>query len=156
LLAESKASGFAAFMLKSVKIKVEIAVSDGGSKGYGSGGPSGGSNACGVFQVPDGFPPTARYQLIQEPERDAVVVAPGRHPVFYARQVIEPDVTNQRWMSLADHSVQRDLYCLEYLAALLGQSADELGLRETYSKFIAWSGIVRYKVDMISFRELVI
>src|SRR5215813_8352490 len=106
LLAESKAPGFAAFLLKSVKIKVEIAVFERGNVGYGYGGGIGGSSVgCGVFQVPDGFPPTARYQLIQEPERDAVVVAPGAHPVFYARQVIEPDVTNQRWMSLADHSV---------------------------------------------------
>jgi len=155
LLAESKAPGFATFLLKSVKIKVEVAVSEKGYDPYGS-GVSGGSVACGVFQVPDSFPPTARYQLIQEPERDAVVVAPGPHPVFYERKVIEPDVTNQRWMSHADHSVQRDRYCIEYLAALLGQSADELGLRETYSKFIAWSGIERYKVDVISFRELVI
>jgi len=155
LLAESKAPGFAAYLLKSVKIKVEIAVSDGGSKGYGSGLGSGAAG-CGVSQVTDGFPPTARYQLILDPKRDAVVVAPGAHPVFYERLVIEPGVTNQRWMSVADHSVQRDRYCLEYLAALLGQSADELGLRETYTDLIAWSGIERYKVDVISFRELVI
>src|SRR5262249_34662501 len=89
LLAESKAPGFAAFLLKSVKIKVEIAVFERGNVGYGYGGGIGGSSVgCGVFQVPDGFPPTARYQLIQEPERDAVVVAPGAHPVFYERQVI--------------------------------------------------------------------
>jgi hypothetical protein len=155
LLAESRAPGFAAFLLKSVKIKVEIAVFERGNVGYG-GGIGGGWSGCGVFQVPDGFPPTARYQLIQEPIRDTVVVAPGAHPVFYERQVIEPGVTNQRGMSVADHSVQRDLYCLEYLAALLGQSASELELRETYSKSIAWSGIERYKVDVISFRELVI
>jgi len=157
LLAESKAPGFAAFLLKSVKIKVKIAVFERGNVGYGYGSGIGGSSVgCGVFQVPDGFPPTARYQLIQEPERDAVVVALGAHPVFYGRQVIEPGVTNQRGMSVADHGVQRDLYCLEYLAALLGQSASELRLRETYSKSIAWSGIERYKVDVISFRELVI
>jgi len=154
LLAESKAPGFAAFLLKSLKIKVEIAISERGNIGYGSGGSLGGVVECGVFQVTDGFPPTARYQLIQEPERDAVVVAPNPHPVFYERQVVVPGITNQRGMSVYDHSVRRDLYCLEYLAALLGQSASELELRETYSKSIAWSGIERYKVDVISFREL--
>jgi hypothetical protein len=156
LLAETKAPGFAAFLLKSVKIKIEIAVSDGGTRGYGTGGSYGHGIGCGGSQVTNGFPPTARYQLIQKPERDAVVVAPGLHSVYYKRQEFEPGVTNQRWMSDADHSVQRDRYCLEYLAALFGQNVSELGLRETYYKSIAWSGTQRYKVEVISLRELVI
>ena len=41
-------------------------------------------------------------------------------------------------------------------SALLSQGASELELREIYSKSIAWSGIKRYKVDVISFRGLVI
>ena len=155
LLAETKAPGFAAFLLKSVKIKIEIAVSDGGSGGIGTGGPSCAMGGA-VSQVTDGFPPTARYQLIQKPERDAVVVAPGLHPVYYKRQEIEPGIKNQNWMSVAEHSVKRDLYCLEYLAALFGQSVSELGLRETYYKSIAWSGTQHYKVEVISLRELVI
>ena len=157
LLAENRAPGFAAFLLKSVKIKVEIAVSDKGNKGYGygSGGSYGHGIGCGGSQVTDGFPPTARYQLIQEPELDAVVVSPGLHPVFYRRQVIEPCKTNQRWMSAADHSAKRNLYCLEYLAALFYQSVSELELRETYYKAIAWSEAQRYKVEVISLRELV-
>jgi hypothetical protein len=155
LLAESKAPGFAAFLLKSVKIKIEITVSERGQSHVGSFGSSM-SNACGVFQVPDGFPPAALYQLMDQPIRDAVVVAPGPHPVFYERQVVEPGVTNQRWVGSADRSVERNLYCLEYLAALLDQSPSELKLQETYSKSIAWSGIERYKVDVISIRGLVI
>jgi hypothetical protein len=155
LLAESKAPGFAAFLLKSVKIKIEIAVSESGNKGYWSGGSSS-SVACGVFQVPDGFPPIALYQLIDQPRRDAVVIAQGPHPVFYERQVVEPGIENQKGAGVTDQSVERSLYCLEYLAALLGQGASELELREKYSKSIAWSGIKRYKVDVISFRELVI
>jgi len=155
LLAESKAPGFAAFLLKSLKIKVEIAVYDGGNKGYGSSGGASASAGCGVSQVTDGFPPTARYQLLQEPKRDAVVVAPGAHPVFCERQVIEPGIANQRGMSVYDHSVERDRYCIEYLAALLDQNVSEMELRERYFKLIAWSGIQRYKVDVISFRELV-
>jgi hypothetical protein len=93
---------------------------------------------------------------MDQPIRDAVVVAPGPHPVFYERQVVEPGVTNQRWVGSADRSVERNLYCLEYLAALLDQSPSELKLQETYSKSIAWSGIERYKVDVISIRGLVI
>ena len=155
LLAESKAPGFAAFLLKSVKIKIEIAVSESGNKGYWSGGSSM-SVGCGVFQVPDGFPPIALYQLIDRPRRDAVVIAQGPHPVFYERQVVEPGIANQKGAGVTDQSVERSLYCLEYLAALLGQGASELELREKYPKSIAWSGIKRYKVDVISFRELVI
>src|SRR5262249_34080414 len=56
--------------------------------------------------------------------------------------------------STRNSGYERDLYCLEYLAALLGQSASELEFRETYSESIAWTGTQRYKVDVISFREL--
>lgn len=154
LLAESKAPGFASFLLKSLKIRVEIAVSEGGNKGSMGGGSSS-SIGCGVSQVADGFPPTAYYQLTDEPKRDAVVVAQGAHPIFYQRQVIEPGVTNQAWMSSYDHSVERDRYCHEYLAALLDQTASGLELRERYSKSIAWSGAQGYKVEVISLMELV-
>ena len=153
LLAESKAPGFAALLLKSLKIKIEIAVSERGNRMYGYGsGVSSGSSACGGSGVTEDFPPTARYKLIQDPKRDAVVVAPGPHPVFYERQVFG---TGMSWTSDDDQSVPRDRYCLEYMATLFDQSVSELELRETYSKSIAWSGIERYKVEVISFRELV-
>ncbi|MBO0724644.1 MAG: HEAT repeat domain-containing protein [Blastocatellia bacterium] len=154
LLAESKAPGFAAFLLKSLKIKVEIGVYDGGNRM----GVGGGSSLCvgdGVFQVPDGFPPTALYQLTDEPRRDAVVVAPGAHPVFYERQVIEPGIANQRGIGVYNSSVERDRYCIEYLATLLNLSVSQLEIREMYSKSIVWAGIERYKVEAISFRELI-
>lgn len=154
LLAETKAPGFAAFLLKSLKVKVEITVSESGKTSVGRFGSSS-SVGCGVFQVPDGFPPTALYRLTDRPSRDAVVIAPGPHSVFYERQVVEPGVTNQRWGSSYDYGVERDRYRLEYLAALLGQTASQLELQENYSKSIAWTGIQRYKVDVISFRELV-
>jgi len=149
LLAETKAPGFAAYLLKRVKINVEIVVSERGNIGWGSGGMWG-SGGCGFSsQVTNDFPPTFRYQLAQEPKRDAVVVAPGMHPVFYERFAFGSGG------SFSDQGVDRDRYCLEYLASLLGQSASELELRETYSKSIVWSGIERYKVDVISLRELV-
>jgi hypothetical protein len=154
LLAENKSPGFAAFLFKSVKIKVEIAVSEKGNRMYGSGGSSGGAG-CGIAQVTDGFPPTALYQLTDEPKRDAVVIAPGPHPIFYERQIIEPGRTNQKGVSVYYRSVERDRYCLEYLAAMFNQSVSELTLRESYFKAIAWSGVERYKVDVISLRELV-
>ena len=151
LLAESKAPGFAALLLKSLKIKIEIAVSESGNRMYGS-GVSSGSSACGGSGITDDFPPTARYKLIPDPKRDAVVVAPGPHPVFYERQVFG---TGMSWTSVDDQSVPRDRYCLEYLATLVDQSVSELELREMYSKSIAWSGIQRYKIEVISLRELV-
>jgi hypothetical protein len=43
-----------------------------------------------------------------------------------------------------------------FAAFLLKSVKIKLELREKYSKSIAWSGIKRYKVDVISFRELVI
>jgi hypothetical protein len=149
LLAESKAPGFAALLLKSLKIKIEIAVSERGNRMYGSGG-WGASIACGLTsQITNDFPPTARYRLIQEPKRDAVVIAPGAHPVFYERHAFG------RGGSFGDQSVERDRYCLEYLVALFDQSVSQLALRESYFKAIAWSGTQQYKVEVISLRELV-
>jgi len=149
LLAESKAPGFASFLLRSLKISVEIAVSEKGNRIVGS-GVSWGSSGCGLpFHVTNDFPPTFRYQLTQEPKRDAVVVAPGEHPVFYQRY---PFGSGE---SFRDRGVERNRYCLEYLAALLGLSVSQMELRERYSKSIAWSGIQDYKVEVISFRELV-
>jgi hypothetical protein len=149
LLAESKTPGFAAFLLRNLKITVEIAVSEKGNRMTGSGG-SWSSIGCGSsFQVTNDFPPTFLYRLIPEPKRDAVVVAPGKHPVFYERFPLGIGV------SFSDQGVQRDRYCIEYLASLLNLSASQLELRERYSQSIAWAGIQQYKVDVISFRELV-
>jgi hypothetical protein len=149
LLAESKAPGFASFLLRSLKIRVEIAVSEKGNRMVGSGG-SWSSSGCGIpFHVTNDFPPTFHYQLTQEPTRDAVVVAPGEHPVFYQRYPFGSGV------SFGDRGVERNRYCLEYLAALLDLSVSQMELRERYSKSIAWSGTQDYKVEVISFRELV-
>jgi hypothetical protein len=149
LLAESRAPGFAAFLLKSLKINIEISVYEAG-KGHGFGIGGGGVTGCGASsQDTSGFPPAASYQLTQQPKRDAVVVAPGAHPVFYERLAVGSGA------SFSDYGVNRDRYRLEYLASLLGQSVSELGLRERYTKLINWSGVQSYKVDVISFRELV-
>jgi hypothetical protein len=153
LLAETKAPGFAAFLFKSIKIKIDITVSESGNTLYVSGGSAGGAG-CGISQITDGFPPTAFYQLIHRPSRDAVVVAPGPHPVFYERRVTEPGRANQKGLSVYDQSVDRDRYCLEYLAALLNQNESELELRTSYYKSIASSGIKSYKAEVISLREL--
>jgi hypothetical protein len=149
LLAESKAPGFAAFLLKSVRIKVEIDVYEKGNRGIGRG--FGGSSSCcgGSSHGPNGFPPTYRYELTPGARRDAVVVAPGAHPVFYERRDFGAGGCP------IDYPVDRDRYCLEYLASLLDQSVSELGLRENYSKSIVWSGAQSYKVDVISLRALV-
>jgi hypothetical protein len=150
LLTEGKAPGFAAFLLKSVKITVEITVSEGGgmSGGVGSGGSI--AIACGLStHLPNDLPPISVYKLTQEQTRDAVVIAPGAHPIYYERRDFGSGA------SFTDHGIPRDLYCLEYLAALINQSVSQLGIRERYSKSIAWSGIQSYKVDVISFRELV-
>src|SRR5262245_33931613 len=154
LLTESKAPGLAAVLLKDVKIKIDIAVSE-GNKGY----VSGGLWSCvsdGVWMTPDGFPPTALYKLIDTPKRDAVVIAPGAHPVFYERQTVEPSVSNQRGFGAVDNGVDRDRYRLEYLAALLDQHIEELRLREKYYHSFTWAGAERYIREVARIREGVI
>ena len=91
-LSEAKAPGFAASLLREIKIEVSVFVTDDPSAGYGIGGDfgSGSSNCGGGIRMPDGFPPVAYYWLTTSPQHKSVALGPGPHPVYYGRGVI-PD-----------------------------------------------------------------
>ncbi|HYH86866.1 MAG TPA: hypothetical protein VEX60_15545 [Pyrinomonadaceae bacterium] len=122
LLAETKAQGFAASLLKGLKLVADITILDeDDSYGRGYGGGCGGG--CGSGGWPEDFPPVGFYSLTAHASRGAVVVAPGKHPVYYIRA--------ERYeagcgFSYAPHI--RDFYRVEYLAALLDTTADNLKL----------------------------
>jgi hypothetical protein len=118
LLAETEARGFAALLLRDLKVEANVAVVDWhGNNGFGTGG-GGGGGCGGSYKGPAGFPPVSYYALTGEVGRGAVVVAPGRRPVFYVRST-SPYVG-------CGHSttVVRDVVRVEYLTELLNTSPD--------------------------------
>jgi hypothetical protein len=124
LLAELKAGGFAARLLRDMKVEARVYVFDreGPHDVGGNGGCGGGSGGSGDAFRPEGFPPVTHYALTARAERGAVVVAPGRHPVYY---ISGPSANS--YNSGLGCGVERDSLRLEYLADLLNTSADDLG-----------------------------
>jgi hypothetical protein len=124
LLAETEAPGFAAQLLKGLKVKADITVMD---REEGRGGNGGGGCGCGCgrsfYKPPEGFPPATFYHLTTNSERGAVVVAPGRHPVYY----VSSEAPGGSGCG-CDGSQDRDLVRVEYLASLLGTYEEELDL----------------------------
>ena len=155
LLTEIKASGFAAFLLKDLKILIDITVVSNDSYGMGAGGGSIGGKGCGAgYRLPNDLPPIAFYRLNENPVRDAVVIAPGIHPIFYERHVYFPGDSINASESFS--GIDKDRYTIEYLAALLDKRKEELRLKEHYYRRIVWTGIEVYRQDVLSIREAVI
>ena len=120
LLAETKARGFAAVLLRDLKVEADIAVLDReGEIGFGYSG-GGGCGCCFSYEPPEGFPPVSFYSLTYVAGRDAVVVAPGKRPVFYQRST-----TPYGGPGFAMPLV-RDIARVEFLAALLDATEDGL------------------------------
>jgi hypothetical protein len=123
LLAETRARGFAARLLAGLKIEARVYVYDReGDRGYGSNGGCGGG-CGGTSAVPEGFPPVGRYDLTTAKVRGAVVVAPGRHTVYYLREA-----PTGACGDFTGCGVSRDVYRVEYLADLLRSSDEDLKL----------------------------
>jgi hypothetical protein len=133
LLAETKAQGFAAALLRGLKLEAEITVLDRETNlGYGYGYNGGGGCGCGG-RWPQDFPPVGYYTLVAEARRGAIVFAPGKHPVYYLRTLHLGGCG-----SVGDYyaSYVRDFYRVEYLVGLLDTTADELKLDERLSHTI--------------------
>src|SRR5262245_35028627 len=155
LLTELKAPGFTAFLLKDLKISIDIIVVSQGRYGYGFGSGQGSVVGCGgSVNITDGFPPVAFYRLKDEPIRDAVVIAPGIHPIFYERRLYYPG--NPVGISESVTRIDKDRYTIEYLAALLDKRIDELALKAAYSHTVAWAGTEGYRQDVMRIKESVI
>lgn len=124
LLTEARALGFAARLLRELKVVASVYVYDSeGDRGYGGGSGGGFGGGCGAAQRPEGFPPVGYYTLSLSGVRGAVVFAPGRHTVYYLRTLSAGGCGGGygRWLT-------RDERRVEYLADLLRATEAELGL----------------------------
>lgn len=127
LLAEMRAPGFAARLLAGLKIEAVVYVYDSeGDRAYGGSG-GGHGYGCGVEPTPEGFPPASFYQLTTTGMRGDVVVAPGRHTVYYRR-------TPWRGSGDGPGPARRDGHRVEYVAELLGTTEGDLKLEANPSR----------------------
>jgi hypothetical protein len=154
LLTETKSPAFVLRLMSDIKIKISLTISEDGNIGTG-GGVSGSSVGCGVASTPDGFPPTALYRLVEQESRGAVVVAPGPHPIYYERQIVQPGVAGQTGVSSSETFRDRDKFRMEYLAVLLQTTIEGLKLNPQLSFSIAWNGTEHYKKEVKHIREKV-
>lgn len=154
LLAETKAPGFAALMLKDLKIEARVHVFDYGSHSVGvGGGEVWGSVVCGVRQNPKGFPPVSHYRFEDRPVRGAVVLSTGRRTIYYQRLVASG--TSQQPFSWPDSGGHDDLERAEYLAALLDASKEELGFDPQPSFAVIWSDAEQFRTEVEGIRNQV-
>jgi hypothetical protein len=120
LLAETRAPGFAARLLKDLKINANVAVFDSdGPHGMNGGYGGGCGGGYGMTVRNDEFPPVSYYSLTDNAERNATVVAPGRHVIYYLSR---PFPGGSHGCELRD----RDNLRVEYLADLLNTSEEDL------------------------------
>jgi hypothetical protein len=126
LLAESRAPGFAARLLRELKIEVSLYVYDReGGHNYGLGGGDGGGCGCGCGgSRGEEFPPVSYYELTDDAERGATVAAPGRHVVYYVRK----QFGRCRGRLAGTYDFERDRLRVEYLAGLLNTTEEDLKL----------------------------
>lgn len=152
LLAETKAPGFAALMLKDLKIEARVHVFEYGSHSVGIGaGVLWGTVACGVRGAPRGFPPVAHYKFENRPLRGAVVLSTGKRPIYYQRVVVSG--TRQQGFCRPDSGGNDDLERAEYLAALLETSKEELGFDPQPSSAVIWSDAEQFRDEVERIRK---
>ena len=87
ILLEDKAPGLAMHLLKNIRLRLTISVSEGGDRG--TFGPDGMSSGVGdgIGQSPKGFPPHAAYRFERAARPGFVALVHGPRAVFYSRNV---------------------------------------------------------------------
>lgn len=152
LLAEMKTPGFAALMLKELKIHARVYVleSAGRSPGIG-GGELWGSVACGVWGAKPSFPPVAHYKFEDHPKRGAVVLSVGKRTIYYQRLLVSG--TRQQGYCRPDSGGNCDQERADYLAALFETSRDQLGIDPQPSFAVVWSEPEQFRSEVEGMRK---
>lgn len=156
LLAETKAPGFAALLLRDLETQITVMVWDEANHG-GIIGSMGSSLGCGGEGIRSllGFPPIATYGLTHVARRGSSVLSAGMHPIYYFR--VDPDDTGRVHESASYQHIRRDLnpYRMDYIAGLLDTRAGELALQLNPSFNVMWTGDESYRKDLARIRAAV-
>lgn len=147
LLAEAKARGFAASLLRGLKFVADITILD-REDSYGRGHRGGCGGGCGSGGWPEDFPPVGFYSLTARASRGAVVFAPGKYPIYYRRTERHDGGCGYDYTSYV-----RDFYRVEYLADLLGTTADDLKLDARPSHTIICKDARQCRGELVGVRQ---
>jgi hypothetical protein len=134
LSSQAPVPGFAATLLRGVRVTLEIVVVDPGvGAGIGSGGGGGGDGGITLDRGPTGFPPHAVYAFESGDNVGAIVLSRGPRTVYYSRRI------GMRWPSGREGPTTEDR--LAYLNVLLRATDYSFGsrLRPRTSVSIAWT-----------------
>ncbi len=145
LLLQKKPPRFFSQLLDEVEITHTILIVDGDSSGVG-GGSGGGSWACGVRQMPRGFPPVGLYQLIAYAERGAIVIAKGPRDVYYRRTVAPTD--GQVGWSVGRVSWNARQERLAYLAVLTKSETSRMRHLLSRVSSVHWRGNTDFEREL--------
>jgi hypothetical protein len=145
LLVRLRSKGLAPHLLRQLKIKPTVSVTD-KNLAVGGGGYNGGCGD-GWLTVPSGYPPLVNYRLTQIEKTGAVVFVTGPHTIYYERSErhVEGDTIG---VGGCFHFRHRDGYRVEYLAALLNLKADQLNFSVSPSFTIVWKGLLPYQREI--------
>jgi hypothetical protein len=136
LLAAQRAPGFAARLLERLEtvLRITVVEPEQCSVGGGSRRILGGSGDA-VLRVEEGWPPVARYFLLERCRPGARPLAPGRRPIWVIRVEAKQ---GPRGFGDQHRRYDRHVLRLEYLAQLLGREPDRAGLERETSTRIVW------------------
>jgi hypothetical protein len=140
LLVEARGAGIAALVLSEVNISHVFHVIDSSGFGPGAGSGEGGGALC--FAAGDfapGFPPAGVYELLFSPQTGDVIVAPGTHPVYCRRSLLN----GRRGGAFVP--LDRQEYRLEYLAQLSHLPLSAIKEALAASTVIGWRNASDYR-----------
>ena len=153
LLVRIKNKSLAFKLLRDLKVEASITVVSSNHFGGFGGGDSSGGCGDGWLNKLAGFPPVAFYSLSHTATRGFVVLALGRHAIYYVRKEARVDESGSMGIGSCFTTIQKNTYRVEYLAELLNTSAQKLGFFHTPSFTIVWKGRLNYKLEALKARE---
>ena len=146
-----RAPGFAAALLQNMRFVVDVAVTDNGGVGIGSG--LGGGVFCGFGgdNRVEGLPRWPYYEVADVVTPEAETLMLGPRPAYYHRRIAPAGQAPSRAVTSRSGPTVDDR--LTYVAALIGVSANELPVRSHESRSIAWRGTVSFDATISEIRK---
>jgi hypothetical protein len=142
-LLNAKAHGFGASLLKNLRFRVLLTVSEGGNTGTVDGGGAGGMVGDGIGVNPNGFPPEALYRFELLPAKGNIVLSTGPRTVYYSRTV---ENRAQFGVSSFDIGGPTDEERFQYVTAMAGSQWQRMSLSRSES--VRWQDTPRLIEDV--------
>lgn len=140
LLADRRAPGFAAHLLRLFEMQLDITVTDSDLPGVNA-GPCGGAIFGSIAVDPPGFPPVWIYALTTFPQRGDVLVTHGPQDVYYRRW-------RTKITTIPANGSSVDLYRHRYIAYLIDRKPEDLPIQHREWRTIHFTTVGQYRSDL--------